>query len=558
MLLSLHVKNLALIEETEVEFAPGLNILTGETGAGKSILIGSVNLALGAKADSDLIRHGAEYALVELVFEAGDQRLKQKLQQMELPDEGDVVTITRRLQQGRSVSRVNGETVSARQLREISELLLDIHGQHEHQSLLHKKKHLEILDAYAGREAENLLQEVRLLYKEQERLRSELEAGQMDEAARKREESLLCYEAEEIAQAALKEGEDEELESRYRRLANSQKIGGALGAAYRLTGNDGEGAAELIGRAVRELSGVAAYDDTLSGLLEQIGGVESLLGDFNREIADYLSDMELDEGAFTVVQERLNQINHLKEKYGRTISEVLAYGEQISEKLEKLSDYEAYRSRLQEELAKTENALLEKCSALSALRTQKAQELTGSLRTALEDLNFLSVEFVIGINRKAPAADGYDEVEFLISTNPGEAVKPLGAVVSGGELSRIMLAIKTVLAKRDAVDTLIFDEIDTGISGRTAWKVAEKLGTLARAHQVICITHLPQIAAMADAHFLIEKQTDGESTVTGIQFLSDDAISSELARMLGADALTQAALDNAKELRMQAAKIKQK
>ena len=538
MLLSLHVKNLALIEETEVEFAPGLNILTGETGAGKSILIGSVSLALGAKADSDLIRHGADSALVELTFDCQDERLGQKLLQMELPRE-DVITVSRRLQQGRSVSRVNGETVSARQLKEISELLLDIHGQHEHQSLLHKKKHLEILDAFAGAEAETLMREVRTLYKERERLRDELEAGQMDEAARKRELSLLRYEAEEIGQAALRDGEDEELENRYRIMANSQKIGEALGAAHRFTGNDGEGAAELIGRAVRELTGISGYDETLAGLSEQIGEIESLLGDFNREIADYLSDMEFDGGDFAVVQDRLNQINRLKEKYGKSIEDVLAYAGQISEKIEKLDDYETYRKQMLAELSKAEEALLEKCEALSALRREKAAELTELLRTALEDLNFLSVEFVI-------------------SPNPGEAVKPLGAVASGGELSRIMLAIKTVLAERDAVDTLIFDEIDTGISGRTAWKVAEKLGTLARAHQVICITHLPQIAAMADAHFLIEKQTDGESTVTGIHRLSDARISDELARMLGADTLTQAALDNAKELRMQAAKIKQK
>ena len=544
MLLSLHVKNLALIEETEVEFAPGLNILTGETGAGKSILIGSVSLALGAKADSDLIRHGADSALVELTFDCQDERLGQKLLQMELPRE-DVITVSRRLQQGRSVSRVNGETVSARQLK-------------EHQSLLHKKKHLEILDAFAGAEAETLMREVRTLYKERERLRDELEAGQMDEAARKRELSLLRYEAEEIGQAALRDGEDEELENRYRIMANSQKIGEALGAAHRFTGNDGEGAAELIGRAVRELTGISGYDETLAGLSEQIGEIESLLGDFNREIADYLSDMEFDGGDFAVVQDRLNQINRLKEKYGKSIEDVLAYAGQISEKIEKLDDYETYRKQMLAELSKAEEALLEKCEALSALRREKAAELTELLRTALEDLNFLSVEFVIGIERKEPSADGFDDVEFLISPNPGEAVKPLGAVASGGELSRIMLAIKTVLAERDAVDTLIFDEIDTGISGRTAWKVAEKLGTLARAHQVICITHLPQIAAMADAHFLIEKQTDGESTVTGIHRLSDARISDELARMLGADTLTQAALDNAKELRMQAAKIKQK
>lgn len=557
MLVSLHVKNLALIEEAEVEFAPGLNILTGETGAGKSILLGSVNLALGAKADKDLIRKGAEYALAELTFSDEDERIGKKLQEMELPCEEGVVTISRRLQTGRSVSRINGETVNARQLKELSELLLDIHGQHEHQSLLHKKKHLEILDAYAGAEILAPLAEIKALFHEKNRIQNEMAAQEMDEAKRKRETELALFEFDEIEQAAPAAGEDEELERKYRRMVNSRKIGEALGACYQFAGGEEEGASFFISRAVRELMQAAVYDDGLSGLSEQIAEIESLLNDFNRELSDYLADMEFDGADFAAVEERLNCLNHLKEKYGKTIEEVLAYKEELSEKIEKLNDYESYMALLKKQQEETEKALLKSCEKVSALRRTQAKKLEKILKQALEELNFLSVEFEIKIEKKEPSPDGFDDVEFLISTNPGEEKKPLGQVASGGELSRIMLGVKTVLADKDAVDTLIFDEIDAGISGRTAWKVSEKLGALSCAHQVICITHLPQIAAMADAHFAIEKQTDGQSTTTGIRRLSDEGEIEELARLLGSDVLSEAALSNAREMKKEAAKIKQ-
>lgn len=557
MLVSLHVKNLALIEETEVEWGSGLNILTGETGAGKSILIGSVNLALGAKADKDFIRKGAEYALVELVFSGEDERIREKLAQMELPFEEDTVTITRRIQPGRSVSRINGETVSARQLKELSELLLDMHGQHEHQSLLHKKKHQEILDSFAGEEAAVFLAEIKKLYQETNHIREEIASQETDEAARKRELELLEFESGEIEAAGLVSGEDEELESRYRRMVNSRKIGEALGIAYRCTGGEEEGAAGRIGRAVRELNSIALYDAGLENLAGQLGQTEALLNDFNRELSDYMADMEFDAADFAKTEERLNIINHLKEKYGNSIEKITEYSTQLSDRIEKLNDYENFMRGLKESHREKEKELLAVCERLSVLRRKKAKELGDILKEALEDLNFLTVEFFIKMERKEPSSDGFDDVEFLISTNPGEEVKPLGMVASGGELSRIMLAIKTVLADKDAVDTLIFDEIDAGISGRTAWKVSEKLGALARAHQVICITHLPQIAAMADMHYAIEKVTDGISTATCIRRLDDSGTTEELARLLGADELSKAALSNAEEMKEQASKIKQ-
>lgn len=557
MLLSLHVKNLALIEETEVEFAPGLNILTGETGAGKSILIGSINLVLGAKADKDLIRKGAEYALVELCFREDGDRIRKKLEEMELPCDEDVVTLTRRIQPTRSISRINGETVTAKQLKEISELLLDIHGQHEHQSLLNKKKHLEILDAYAGAAVLDALTEVKALYAERNRLRAEIAEQEMDEAARGRELELLRFEMQEIESAALKSGEDEELESRYRKMVNSKKIGTALNTSYLCTGSDNDGAASAVGRAYRELNSVTGYDEGLAPLAEQLAEIEALLSDFNRDLADYIGDLEFDGEDFRATEERLNLLNHLKEKYGKTLDDVIEYGSSISEKIEKLEDYESYMEALKKKCREAENTLLGKCEKVSVLRKEHAKTLADALKNALEELNFLTVEFEVKIEKKEVSGDGFDDVEFMISTNPGEECKPLGNVASGGELSRIMLGLKTLLADKDAVDTLIFDEIDAGISGRTAWKVSEKLGALSRAHQVLCITHLPQIAAMADTHFLIEKQTDGSSTTTAIEKLDEQGIMEELARLLGSDVISEAALVNAKELKEQASKIKQ-
>ncbi|HKM33143.1 MAG TPA: DNA repair protein RecN [Lachnospiraceae bacterium] len=556
MLLDLHVKNLALIEETEVEFTPGLNILTGETGAGKSILIGSVNLALGAKADTDLIRHGADYALVELTFTGEDNRLVQKLKNMELPCDDGVITISRRIQPGRSVSRINGETVSAKQIKEISELLLDIHGQHEHQSLLRKKKHQEILDAYAGELVFSALAEVKSLYQERNRIREAISSMEMDETSRNRELNLLRFELQEIEEAKPFIGEDEALESKYRKMVNSQKIEETLGICYRLTGSEEEAAGIQIGRAYRELNSVSSFDEELSEMSSQLAEIESLLSDFNRELSAYIDGLEFDGEDFKATEERLNLLNHLKEKYGRTMQDVLAYSTEVADKINKLDDYEQLFAQLKNQYDKVNEELKKQCEKLSVLRKERAKELTEILIKALEELNFLTVQFTVKIEKKEISSDGFDDIEFLISTNPGEDMKPLGMVASGGELSRIMLAIKTVLAEKDAVDTLIFDEIDAGISGRTAWKVSEKLATLSRAHQVICITHLPQIAAMADSHFSIEKETDGNSTVTGIRKLNEQGMLEELARLLGADSLSQAALNNALEMKSQATKIK--
>ncbi len=555
MLQSLHVKNLALMEETEVEFGDGLNILTGETGAGKSLLIGSVNLALGGKFEREMLRRGTDNALVELVFASRDRKVLDKLKELELEDCGDgTIIISRRMQVGRSVCRINGEVVTAKQIRELAELLIDIHGQHEHQSLLRKQKHLEILDAYCGEELEALAGEVAGAYRECRKLRKSLEEDSLEEEAKAKEQALAEFECREIEEAGLTVGEDEELEGQYRRMVNSKKIAESLGESYQYTGNDSEGGAGgALSRALRALRSVMAYDDRLGQLERQLTEVDNLLSDYNRDLSEYMGDCEFDGGDFARVEERLNTINRLKGKYGNTIEEILQYCGDRRQLLLKLSDYDAYMQKLQREYEEAKERLRLACAKLSSLRSKMAVLLEKQLTESLVQLNFLTVKFQIAVRPgQSMTANGYDDVEFLISVNPGEAPKPLSQVASGGELSRIMLAIKTVLAGRDDIDTLIFDEIDAGISGRTAWKVSEQLHQVARAHQVICITHLPQIAAMADSHFVIEKSSTQDNTITDIRLLSEEGSTAELARLLGSDALTQAALLNAGQMREQA------
>jgi len=556
MLLNLYVKNLALIEEADVQFGEGLNILTGETGAGKSILLGSINLALGAKFDKDMLRKGAESGLVELTF-SGDEEVFKKMETLDIPIE-DTITISRRFASGKSVSKINGETVNIRQVKEIAEMLIDIHGQHEHQSLLHKKKHLEILDTFCGEDGRRALAKVSSLYQEVKNIRKRIEEEALDEERKSREQSLLEFEVNEIANAHLIIGEDEELENTYRRMVNSKRITAALSECYSYTGSMGDGdAGSLIGRALRVVSSVSEFDTQISEMQELLSQIEDLLTDFNREISICLSDMEFNEQDFRETEDRLNEINRLKDKYGNTMERVMTVFEEKQKRLEMLADYDIYMAEMEKQLRAKENELDQACDILSEIRKKNAKILEKKLIDSLVHLNFLSVQFAIEIKPSSTVtALGRDDVEFIISTNPGESMKSLVQVASGGELSRIMLAIKTELAAKDAIDTLIFDEIDAGISGKTAWKVSEQLNTVARSHQVICITHLPQIAAMADEHFLIEKNGDDSGTVTRIKCLQKEENLIELARLLGSDTLSEAALFNAKEMREQALQYK--
>ena len=559
MLTHLHVKNLALIREVEIDFTEGLNILTGETGAGKSIVIGSVSLALGGKVSREMVRPGADYGLAELVFLVNREKQKEKLLELGITPEEDQVIISRKISDGRSINKINGETVTLSQLRETASLLIDVHGQHEHQSLLQKKKHLEILDEFAKEELGPVKEKLAGAFQNWKKLKKQLQEAQMDEESRLREISLLEFEMDEIGKAELVPGEDEELERRYRRMTNARKLMEAAGSAYALTGYEEEsGAGAVIGRAVRELQSAASFDEELSGLASLLSDVDGLLNDFNREMSDYLTSLEFDKKEFSETEERLNLLNYLKSRYGHTLEEILAYQEKQEQRLAALQDYDRYLQDLEARLKKAEEELQDLCAEASGIRQRYGKMLCEKIKEHLIDLNFLNVEFEMAFEELPEyTAQGKDSAEFLISTNPGEPLRPLMKIASGGELSRIMLAIKTVLADRDEIDTVIFDEIDVGISGRTAQKVSEKMMLIGRTRQVICITHLAQIAAMADSHYRIEKQVEEGETRTQIRRLSEKESIEELARILGGAEITDAVTKNAEEMRALALERKQ-
>ena len=545
MLLELHVKNLALIEKADVEFGEGLNILTGETGAGKSIIIGSVTMALGGKAPKGSIRPGADYAYIELVFSVTGEEKRKALRELDVePTEDGLVIISRKLTSARSISRINDETVTMARLSQITGLLLDIHGQHEHQSLLYKSKHLEILDAYVKAATQPVKQTIADRYRIYRSLEEKLRGFDLDAESRIREADFLRFEIEEIEASALKEGEEEELTSVYRRYSHSRRIAECLGAAYEAV----EG--EWLARALKEVEQASEYDESLGGVRDQLYDADSILRDAGREMSTYLDSMEMDEETFRKTEERLDLIHNLQAKYGPTVEAIFQKLEQKKKRLGELEDYDAHKKRMEQELEECRNGLEKLCTQLTGIRKKASRTLVKKIRQGLVDLNFLDVEFDMEFEKLDHfTPSGWDGAQFLISTNPGQPMRPLKDVASGGELSRIMLAIKTVLADSDDIPTLIFDEIDTGISGRTAQKVSEKLMLIARSHQVICITHLPQIAAMADSHFEIAKSASQGRTITTIRLLDRQASVEELARLLGGARITEAVLKNAGEMK---------
>ena len=545
MLLELHVKNLALIEKADVEFGEGLNILTGETGAGKSIIIGSVTMALGGKAPKGSIRPGADYAYIELVFSVTGEEKRKALRELDVePTEDGLVIISRKLTSARSISRINDETVTMARLSQITGLLLDIHGQHEHQSLLYKSKHLEILDAYVKAATQPVKQTIADRYRIYRSLEEKLRGFDLDAESRIREADFLRFEIEEIETSALKEGEEEELTSVYRRYSHSRRIAECLGAAYEAVEGD------WLARALKEVEQASEYDESLGGIRDQLYDADSILRDAGREMSAYLDSMEMDEETFRKTEERLDLIHNLQAKYGPTVEAICQKLEQKKKRLEELEDYDAHKKRMEQELEECRNGLEKLCTQLTGIRKKASRTLVKKIKQGLVDLNFLDVEFDMEFEKLDHfTPSGWDGAQFLISTNPGQPMRPLKDVASGGELSRIMLAIKTVLADSDDIPTLIFDEIDTGISGRTAQKVSEKLMLIARSHQVICITHLPQIAAMADSHFEIAKSASQGRTITTIRLLDRQASVEELARLLGGARITEAVLKNAGEMK---------
>ena len=560
MLQTLYVKNLALIDEVEVDFKQGLNILTGETGAGKSIIIDSISFALGEKVDKHMLREKDEAGYVELIFSQLSKSVVAQLRAMEIEPEDDTVILSRKITGGRSVAKINGESVPASRLKEAAACLIDIHGQHEHQSLLHASKHLEFLDDYAGAELEEKKQLLAGAYKTYTACKKQLEDQCIDKEEQARELSLLEYEVAEIQAARLVPGEDEQLESEFRRMTNSKKIMEALQFVEQAAGENG--AAPMIGRGVRELSSVSIYDRQLEGLTGQLAQIEDLLSDFHRELTGYMDSAQFDGEYFAQVEARLDEVNRLKAKYSSgnynaAIEEVLAVCEEKQARIDQLKHFDTYERQLREQYEQATAQVEALCEQICVIRKEAGAVLREKMIHALQDLNFLDVQFDLQFSKTGRySANGSDAMEFLISTNPGEPLRALKDIASGGELSRIMLALKSVLAENDEIATLIFDEIDSGISGRTAQMVSEKLHMIAKNHQVICITHLPQIAAMADAHFYIEKHVIDASTVTQLTLLDVEQSVAELGRMLGGVAVTDKVLESAREMKKLAMQAK--
>lgn len=545
MLDRLLVKDLALIEKSVVEFSGGLNVLTGETGAGKSILLGSIQLALGQKANKDLIRHGKEQAIVELDFSLTEEEVR-RIQALEedLELEEERLLIRRKISEKKSDIRVNDLGLTLAKLREITGGLLDLHGQHEHQSLLREGSHLEIIDGFRKKQGGKLLEEVAdACHLLQEKKRA-LQKFSLQESERTRELDFLDFEIQELADAHLSEGEEAELTKEYSLYENMDRLKNLLLSAK-------ESLEEMdFHRPIQAVEEAKDFDESLKGLSDSLYDLEAVGEDCLRSLDHYLDHAEVDEEKLFTLGERLEQIRRVMMKHGGTEAKALAALAKKEERRTFLLDYEKDEEKAKKAIVDQEKLLREKAVLLSKERQEDAKVLAKQIQGEMQEMGFLDTKFEFHFQeKKEPTEKGLDEVEAYVSLNPGEPLRPLREVGSGGELSRIMLSIKTVLADTEGVSTLIFDEIDSGISGRTAEKVGEKLQKIAKNHQVILITHLPQIAAKADHHFLIEKTVENGVTHTGIHPLGEKESIEELARLLGGDEISEASLENARELK---------
>ena len=556
MLINLHVKNLALIEEEDIDFEDGLNILSGETGAGKSIILGSINAALGAKTSPDFIRSGCEYGLAEITFAVPEDKIDLLREQgVDGCEDGELV-ISRKIMPNRSQIKVNGQSFTSAQTRLLAQELIDIHGQHDNQMLMDETSHLGVIDEYGRDYITSIFNSYKEDYKEYTRCRKAFDEISVDEEQRLKEVSFLEYEVNELESARLKPGEDELVESEYRRMSNFQKIADNLSEVVMLLNEGNDNISDMAGQALRNMIKASEYDESLKDNCDILSDVESLISDVYCNISGYMESFSFDQSRFTEIEERLNLINSLKMKYGNSIEVILDSLEEKKKKLEEYNNYDELVIRRKSELEQAYKKLMLSAEKLSELRIKAADEFAEDIKRSLGELNFSDVDFKVDFTEKGPDSSGIDSVRFMISTNSGEDMKPLARIASGGELSRIMLAIKSVMSESDISKTLIFDEIDAGISGKTAQMVAEKLSALSSDHQIICITHLPQIAAMSDEHFLIEKSTKDNRTISSIRKLSEDESVRELARMLGGKDITDAVLGNARELKQTARSIK--
>lgn len=559
MLLNVHIKNIALIDDANVNFTDNLNILTGETGAGKSIIMGALKIGMGDKLPKDIVREAGKEGFCQLLFLVDDESVLEQIRQLGVePTEDGEILITRRIVNSRTINTINDMAVTAARLREVSALLIDMHTQHQQQTLLKKNEHMKLLDKFGRAAIEPLKREVAQRHADYTELVDQMDKLSMDEAERSRRAEFLKYQIAEIESANVKAGEDEDIEHQYNKMVNSRDIVAAASEVYSVTGYENQSSAgNEIGRVLVNLKGIKELDDEIDGLYSQLENIDALLNDFNVELSNYMQSMNFDDSEFREVESRLDVINDIKGKYGSTVDEVNRYLEESKAEYEKLSEYDEYIAELSGKINKAKKLMIDAADKLSAERKKQAKLMCKEIKTALSDLSFMQVDFDMVFDRLSECtANGIDDCYFVISTNVGEKLRPLYDVASGGELSRIMLAVKSCMAAEDNIGTLVFDEIDVGISGRVAQAVAEKMALISRKHQVISITHLPQIAAMADSHYLIEKSADEGKTVTKIVRLSEAESITEIARLLGGASITDAVMSNALEMKQMAEKTK--
>lgn len=559
MLLNVHIKNIALIDDANVNFTDNLNILTGETGAGKSIIMGALKIGMGDKLPKDIVREAGKEGFCQLLFLVDDEAVLEQIRQLGVePTEDGEILITRRIVNSRTINTINDMAVTAARLREVSALLIDMHTQHQQQTLLKKNEHMKLLDKFGRAAIEPLKCEVAQRHADYTELVDQMDKLSMDEAERSRRAEFLKYQIAEIESANVKAGEDEDIEHQYNKMVNSRDIVAAASEVYSVTGYENQSSAgNEIGRVLVNLKGIKELDDEIDGLYSQLENIDALLNDFNVELSNYMQSMNFDDSEFREVESRLDVINDIKGKYGSTVDEVNRYLEESKAEYEKFSEYDEYIAELSGKINKAKKLMIDAADKLSAERKKQAKLMCKEIKTALSDLSFMQVDFDMVFDRLSECtANGIDDCYFVISTNVGEKLRPLYDVASGGELSRIMLAVKSCMAAEDNIGTLVFDEIDVGISGRAAQAVAEKMALISRKHQVISITHLPQIAAMADSHYLIEKSADEGKTVTKIVRLSETESITEIARLLGGASITDAVMSNALEMKQMAEKTK--
>ncbi len=551
MLTNIHIENYALIDCLDIDINEGLNIITGETGAGKSIILGAIGAALGAKINSDVIRAGEEYSFISVSFHINDADKLKALTELDAVDlsDGDII-VTRKILPARSVFKINGVTVSAAQVRSLSSLIIDMHSQRDNLLLLKTENQLKLVDSFGDDEFRKLMDRQKSLYEEYTECNSKLANIGDDASLREREISLLQYEIKEIEEASLTVEEDEELEEKFSKMSYLEKIRRGVAESLQSLESGDVNSIDLLGKAIKSLGDAINYDKDLVQIYDALKEAESILSDASGDLYSYIENNEMDEEEFARITNRIDLYNTLKRKYNGSVKGILEALDEKIERLDTLINSDEYITKLKDRINELIDEMNQVCQSLHDKRVGIAEHLQSLIMSEMTDLNFNNVQFLIEVRKNDTfSSNGYDSVEFLISLNSGEDVKPLKNIASGGEISRIMLAIKSVIADRDITGTMIFDEIDTGISSRTAQYVAEKMHNISKSHQIICITHLPQIAAMADTHFYVYKEVSDNKTITCMRELDEESQINELARFLGGSKITENVMENAKEMK---------